>query len=48
MFETHAWSQALPDARSMALSRGDNNGATIVYIGTRERSEVPTQGFVTS
>jgi hypothetical protein len=25
----------------MALSRGDNGGATIVYIGTRERREVP-------
>ena len=37
----HACLQALPDARSMALSRGDNGGATIVYVGTRERSEVP-------
>ena len=37
----HACLQALPDARSMARSRGDNGGATIVYIGTRERSEVP-------
>lgn len=32
--------QALPDARSMALSRGGNTGTTIVYIGTRERKEV--------
>lgn len=32
--------QVLPDARSMALSRGDNGGATIVYVGTREKREV--------
>ncbi len=32
--------QVLPDARSMALSRGDNGGATIVYVGTRLRKEV--------
>ena len=30
----------LPDARSLALSRGDNGGATIVYVGTREKREV--------